>query len=65
MVHLATIPITETGINPARSFGVVVVYNKAKAWEDMGIFWFGPFVGAAFAVIYPQFVLRGGAARAY
>ncbi|KAI3867993.1 hypothetical protein MKX03_035209 [Papaver bracteatum] len=30
-----------------------------------GIFWFGPFVGAAFAAIYHQFVLRGGAARAY
>ncbi|XP_026416949.1 probable aquaporin PIP2-6 [Papaver somniferum] len=69
MVHLATIPITETGINPAGSFGAVVVYNKEKAWEDMvvvqGIFWFGPFVGAAFAAIYHQFVLRGGAAIAY
>ncbi|KAI3831475.1 hypothetical protein MKW92_033526 [Papaver armeniacum] len=59
------IPITETGINPARSFGAVIVYNKEKAWEDVGIFWFGPFVGAAFAAIYHQFVLRGGAARAY
>ncbi|KAI3844689.1 hypothetical protein MKX03_012198 [Papaver bracteatum] len=59
------IPITETGINPARSFGAVVVYNKEKAWEYMGIFWFGPFVDAAFAAIYHQFVLRGGAARAY
>ncbi|RZC88617.1 hypothetical protein C5167_016480 [Papaver somniferum] len=59
------IPITETGINPARSFGAVVVYNKEKAWEDMGIFWFGPFIGATFAAIYHQFVLKGGAARAY
>ncbi|RZC76364.1 hypothetical protein C5167_000425 [Papaver somniferum] len=65
MVHLATIPITGTGINPARSFGAAVVYNKAKAWDDMGIFWFGPFIGAAFAAVYHQFVLRGGAARAY
>ncbi|KAI3904291.1 hypothetical protein MKW92_011422 [Papaver armeniacum] len=65
MVHLATIPITGTGINPARSFGAAIVYNKKKAWEDMDIFWFGPFVGAAFAAIYHQFVLRGGAARAY
>ncbi|MCL7026196.1 hypothetical protein MKW94_004030 [Papaver nudicaule] len=64
-VHLATIPITGTGINPARSFGAAVVYNKAKAWDEMGIFWFGPFIGATFAAIYHQFVLRGGAARAY
>lgn len=34
MVHLATIPITGTGINPARSFGAAVIYNKDKAWDD-------------------------------
>ena len=34
MVHLATIPITGTGINPARSFGAAVIYNKAEAWND-------------------------------
>ncbi|KAI3890567.1 hypothetical protein MKX03_036115 [Papaver bracteatum] len=67
MVHLATIPITETGINPARSFGAAVVYNEKEGMgrHGMGIFWFGPFVGAAFAAMYLQFVLRGGAARAY
>jgi aquaporin PIP len=27
MVHLATIPIDGTGINPARSFGAQVIYN--------------------------------------
>lgn len=34
MVHLATIPITGTGINPARSLGAAVIYNKEKAWDD-------------------------------
>lgn len=34
MVHLATIPVTGTGINPARSFGAAVIYNKDKIWDD-------------------------------
>ena len=34
MVHLATIPITGTGINPARSFGAAVIFNQSKAWDD-------------------------------
>ncbi|KAG6427419.1 hypothetical protein SASPL_111664 [Salvia splendens] len=64
MVHLATIPVTGTGINPARSFGAAVIYGKDKAWDDQWIFWVGPFVGAAIAAIYHQFVLRAGAVKA-
>ncbi|WVZ15020.1 hypothetical protein V8G54_012586 [Vigna mungo] len=64
MVHLATIPVTGTGINPARSFGAAVIYNKEKAWDDHWIFWVGPFIGAAIAAFYHQFILRAGAAKA-
>ncbi|KAF5777874.1 putative major intrinsic protein [Helianthus annuus] len=64
MVHLATIPITGTGINPARSFGAAVVYNKKRAWDDQWIFWVGPFTGAAIAAFYHQFILRAGAVKA-
>ncbi|KAL0681603.1 hypothetical protein Bca4012_048450 [Brassica carinata] len=58
MVHLATIPITGTGINPARSFGAAVIFNQEKAWDDQWIFWVGPMIGAAAAALYHQFVLR-------
>ena len=34
LVHLATIPITGTGINPARSLGAAVIYNQHHAWSD-------------------------------
>lgn len=64
MVHLATIPITGTGINPARSFGAAVIFNKDKPWDDQWIFWVGPFIGAAIAAIYHQIVLRAGAVKA-
>ncbi|MQM06339.1 hypothetical protein Taro_039160 [Colocasia esculenta] len=64
MVHLATIPITGTGINPARSFGAAVIYNKDKPWDDHWIFWVGPFIGAAIAAFYHQYILRAGAVKA-
>ncbi|KAJ8542324.1 hypothetical protein K7X08_017190 [Anisodus acutangulus] len=35
LVHLATIPITGTEINPARSLGTAVIYNKHMAWKDL------------------------------
>lgn len=58
LVHLATIPITGTGINPARSLGAALVYNKDQAWDDHWIFWVGPFTGAALAALYHQIVIR-------
>ncbi|PNX99784.1 major intrinsic protein (MIP) family transporter [Trifolium pratense] len=58
LVHLATIPITGTGINPARSLGAALIYNKDQAWDDHWIFWVGPFIGAALAALYHQIVIR-------
>ncbi|XP_048128004.1 heparan-alpha-glucosaminide N-acetyltransferase-like [Rhodamnia argentea] len=64
MVHLATIPITGTGINPARSFGAAVIYNNDKVWDDQWIFWVGPFAGALAAAAYHQYILRAAAIKA-
>ncbi|RVW47031.1 Aquaporin PIP1-2 [Vitis vinifera] len=58
LVHLATIPITGTGINPARSLGAAIIYNRGNAWDDMWIFWVGPFIGATLATLYHQIVIR-------
>ncbi|TVU10209.1 hypothetical protein EJB05_43722, partial [Eragrostis curvula] len=64
IVHLATIPITGTGINPARSLGAAVLYNQHEAWKDHWIFWVGPLIGAFVAAVYHKLVLRGEVAKA-
>jgi len=58
LVHLATIPITGTGINPARSLGAAIIFNKGHAWDDQWVFWVGPFIGAALAAVYHTIVIR-------
>ncbi|KZV36282.1 major intrinsic protein 1-like protein [Dorcoceras hygrometricum] len=58
LVHLATIPITGTGINPARSLGAAIIFNRDLAWNDHWIFWVGPFIGAALAAVYHQIIIR-------
>ncbi|KAL9674308.1 hypothetical protein QQ045_030580 [Rhodiola kirilowii] len=58
LVHLATILIAGTGINPARSLGAAIIYNKAHAWDEQWIFWVGPFIGAGLAAMYHQIVIR-------
>ncbi|XP_050229798.1 probable aquaporin PIP2-8 [Mercurialis annua] len=63
-VHLATIPITGTGINPARSLGAAVIYNNRKIWNEHWIFWVGPLTGAVLAAIYYKYILKGAAVKA-
>ncbi|KAJ0557203.1 putative major intrinsic protein [Helianthus annuus] len=64
MVHLATILITDTRFNPARSFGAAVIYNDDKAWGNHWIFWVWTFLGAAEAAFYHQFMLRAATTKA-
>ncbi|GLJ52499.1 hypothetical protein SUGI_1117280 [Cryptomeria japonica] len=65
MVHLATIPITGTGINPARSFGPAVIYGRKQPLGEQWIFWVGPLVGATAAAAYHQHVLRAEGIKAF
>ncbi|XP_054779276.1 probable aquaporin PIP2-8 [Prosopis cineraria] len=65
VVHLATIPVTGTGVNPARSFGAAVIYNNREVWDDHWIFWVGPFVGAMAAAAYHQCIVRAAAVKAH
>lgn len=52
--HLLAIDYTGCGINPARSFGsAVITRNFSNHW----IFWVGPFIGGALAVLIYDFIL--------
>ena len=53
LIHLISIPISNTSVNPARSTGVAF-FNGAGAPGQLWVFWLAPLVGAALAgVLYP------------
>ena len=58
LIHLISIPISNTSVNPARSTGVAF-FNGDGAPAQLWVFWLAPLVGAAIAgVAYPY--LFGG-----
>jgi aquaporin Z len=48
LIHLVTIPVTRTSVNPARSFGQAV-FHGGWALSQLWLFWVAPIVGAAIA----------------
>ncbi|KMZ66593.1 hypothetical protein ZOSMA_292G00110 [Zostera marina] len=58
MVHLGTITIGGTSINPARSFGAAVIYNNHKAWTELWVFILGPLIGSFIATGFHQIIIR-------
>ena len=58
LIHLISIPVTNTSVNPARSTGVAI-FEGGWALEQLWLFWVAPIVGAiAGGVLYPS--LLGG-----
>ena len=45
LIHLISIPVTNTSVNPARSTGVAVYYG-GWAVSQLWLFWLAPIVGA-------------------
>ena len=53
LIHLISIPISNTSVNPARSTGVAF-FNGNEAPAQLWVFWLAPLVGAAIAgIAYP------------
>ncbi len=54
LIHLISIPISNTSVNPARSTGVAF-FNGDGAPAQLWVFWLAPLIGAAIAgVAYPH-----------
>lgn len=52
LIHLISIPVTNTSVNPARSTGVAV-YVGSGAISQLWLFWVAPIIGAVIgAVLY-------------
>jgi len=59
LIHLISIPITNTSVNPARSTGpalALLTGGQGQAMGQLWLFWVGPLIGAAIAgVVYRIF----------
>lgn len=50
LIHLISIPVTNTSVNPARSTGVAL-FAEGPALAQLWLFWVAPIIGAALAGI--------------
>ncbi len=55
LIHLISIPVTNTSVNPARSTGVAL-FAGGWAIKELWLFWVAPIVGAALAGIAYRFI---------
>lgn len=57
LIHLVSIPVTNTSVNPARSTGVAI-FQGGWALEQLWMFWLLPIIGAAIGGAIYRFVLE-------
>jgi aquaporin Z len=59
LIHLISIPVTNTSVNPARSTAVAV-FAQTGALGQLWLFWIAPLVGAALGAVIWKFLLAPG-----
>lgn len=59
LIHLISIPVTNTSVNPARSTAAAIFADTA-ALPQLWLFWIAPLVGAALGAAIWSFVLSPG-----
>ena len=55
LIHLVSIPVTNTSVNPARSTGVAV-FQGSWALQQLWLFWVAPIIGAALGALAYRFI---------
>jgi aquaporin Z len=55
LIHLVSIPVTNTSVNPARSTGPAI-FVGGWAIKQLWLFWLAPILGAALAGVAHRFV---------
>jgi aquaporin Z len=55
LIHLISVPVTKTSVNPARSTGMAV-YAGSWAIGQLWLFWVAPIVGAALAGLVSRYL---------
>lgn len=56
LIHLISIPVSNTSVNPARSTGVAF-YAETGAVSQLWLFWVAPLIGAAVGAMIWKFLL--------
>jgi aquaporin Z len=62
IIHLVSIPVTNTSVNPARSTGPAL-FVGGWALEQLWLFWVAPFAGAIVAGLVFRWFAQGAASR--
>ena len=58
LIHLISIPVTNTSVNPARSTGPAL-FGPSIAMEQLWLFWLAPIVGAIIGAVIHNALLKG------
>jgi len=62
LIHLISIPVTNTSVNPARSTGVAI-FAETGALGQLWLFWLAPLVGAAVGALIWRYMLQADETR--
>ncbi|MGE3074162.1 MAG: aquaporin Z [Dehalococcoidia bacterium] len=58
LIHLVSIPVTNTSVNPARSTGVALFVGEGWAIGQLWLFWVAPIIGGAVGALVWRYLLE-------